>query len=91
MGEFLIPANEAQIYEHQIGPQPYSVEQTLLDRSNHSRLSQIERNAAASEWCLSKQKENYELAQQYILEESYKQMGERAAEHRQGQLAGLVI
>ena len=91
MGEFPIPANEAQIYGHPISPHISHYAQTLRDQSDASRVAQIERNEAASEWFLSKQKENYDLAHEYLLEQSYHRMGERRHEHRQGQLVDLVV
>ena len=91
MGEIPIPANEAQIYGHPISPHISHYAQTLRDQSDASRVAQIERNAAASEWSLSKQKENYDLAHEYLLEQSYHRMGERRHEYRQGQLVDLVV
>ena len=91
MGDYSFHIHEVTIYGHQIGPHPYSVEQTLRDQSDASRVAQIKRNAAASEWSLSKQKENYDLAHEYLLEQSYHRMGERRHEYRQGQLVDLVV
>jgi len=65
----------SSIYRHPISPHISHYAQTLRDQSDSSRLAKIERNAAASEWSLLKQKENYDLAHQYILEQSYKRIG----------------
>ena len=91
MGEIPIPANEAQIYGHPISQHISHYAQTLRDQSDASRVAQIERNAAASEWSLSKQKENYDLAHEYLLEQSYHRLDERRHEDRQGQIVDLVV
>ena len=82
MVEYSFHIPEATIYGYQIGPHPYSFEQTLRDQPDVSCVAQITRNDQAKEYSLSKQRENYDLAHQYILEESYKRTGERAAEYR---------
>ena len=91
MGEIPIPVTEAQIYGHPISPHISHYAQTLRDQSDVSCVAQITRNDQAKEYSLSKQRENYELAHQYILEQSYKRMGERAIEYRQGQIVDLVV
>ena len=91
MGDYSFHIPEVTIYGHQIGPHPYSVEQTLRDQSDASCLAQITRNDQSKEYSLSKQREHYELAHQYILEQSYHRMGERRHEYRQGQLVDLVV
>ena len=91
MGEIPIPANEAQIYGYPISPHVSHYAQTLRDQSDASRVAQISSNDQAKEYSLSKQRENYDLAHQYILEQSYKRMGERAIEYKQGQLVDLVV
>ena len=91
MGDYSFHIHEVTVYGHQIGPHPYSVEQTLRDQSDASRVAQIASNEKAQQNSLSKQRENYELAHQYMLEQSYHHMGERRYEFRQGQLVDLVV
>ena len=91
MGEIPIPVNEAQIYGHPISPHISHYAQTLRDQSDASRVAQISSNDQAKEYSLSKQRENYDLAHEYLLEQSYHRMGERRHEYRQGQLVDLVV
>ena len=91
MGEISIPATEAQIYGHPISPHILHYAQTLRDQSDVSCLAQISSNEKVKEYSLSKQRKNYDLAHQYILEQSYKRMVERAIEYRQGQIVDLVV
>ena len=91
MGDYSFHIPEVTIYGHQIGPHPYSVGQSLRDQSDASRVTQIASKEKAQQNSLSKQRENYELAHQYMLEQSYHRMGERAAECKQGQLVDLVV
>ena len=91
MGDYSFHIPEVTIYGHQIGPHPYSVEQTLRDQSDASRVPQIASNEKAQQNSLSKQRENYDLAHEYLLEQSYHRMGERRHEHRQGQIVDLVV
>ncbi len=91
MGEISIPVTEAQIYGHPISPHLSHYAQTLRDKSDVSCVVQITRNDQAKVYSLSKQRENYELAHQYILEQSYKRMGERAIECKQGQSGDLIV
>ena len=91
MGDYSFHIPEVTIYGHQIGPHPYSVGQSLRDQSDASRVTQIASKEKAQQNSLSKQRENYDLAQNYILEQSYKRMGEWVAEYRQGQIVNLVV
>ena len=91
MGEIPIPANETQIYGYPISPHISHYAQTLRDQSDASCVAQITRNDQAKEHSLSKQRENYDLAQEYLLEQSYHRMGERRHEYRQGQIVDLVV
>ena len=70
MGEIPIPANEAQIHGHPISPHISHFAQTLRDQSDASRVAQIVSNEKAQQNSLSKQRENYELAHQYMLEQN---------------------
>ena len=91
MDEISIPVTEAQIYGHPISPHISHYAQTLRDQSDASCLAQITRNDQAKEYSLTKQRENYDIAHEYLLEQSYHRMGERRHEHRQGQLVDLVV
>ena len=91
MGEIPIPVTEAQIYGHPISPHLSYHAQTLRDQSDVSCVARISSNDQAKEYSLSKQRENYDLAHEYLLEQSYHRMGERRHEHRQGQLVDLVV